>query len=250
MKRLTSVGAWLAALCAGLALLAAPPALADNQTSKNASGATFTFCTKTASGVEHPCHVMEGYDGSAYRVMSTDSSGRPNVNVVNVPNVVALTSASVCSVQVQRPANTTAYAAGDAWADSASAPTAGGFTCANASTAASNSGIITGAMIMGNVDAATDLQGEIVVYDQAVTAINDNAAFAPSDSDAPNQVCRIPFVLANGDTNNSNAQIDGLSCQYTTQGTANLRFLVKVLNAYTPTSQEWLYVRLKFIRLN
>jgi hypothetical protein len=428
MKHLRSLGAWAFA-CVALAFAA--PAQADNQTSKNASGSNFTFCTKTVSAVEHPCHVMEGYDGSAYRIMSVDSSGRPNVNIngtvgltsnyaedsahvtadvgtfslsvrkdtasalagtdgdyqpfltdgsgrlwVNCgsgcsggtqynedavhasgdtgtmaltvrkdsaaatagtdgdyqpPITDALgrlwvncgtgcsggtqfaedaasgngdvgtlamarrtatpantsgadldyetlqmnagrlwTSATIdtalpagtatlggtfgfagtCTITITRPSDTAVYAANDTLSTSTSAPTTGGETCTSAARISGGSGIITGATIIGSVDASTDLQGEVVIYDSAVTAINDNAAFSPSDADAVKQVCRIGFTLATGDTNNSVFQGDGLNCPFTAVGTANLRALVKVLNAYTPTSAEVLTIRLKFIQTN
>ncbi|HEY3694051.1 hypothetical protein, partial [Phenylobacterium sp.] len=85
MKHLRSLGA-RALAC--LALAFASPALADNQTAKNASSTTFSFCTKTVAGVEHYCHVAEGYTGSAYVPFLVDSAGRLNINVNGSVTVV------------------------------------------------------------------------------------------------------------------------------------------------------------------
>lgn len=152
------------------------------------------------------------------------------------------------NTSVTRPADTTAYAVNDTWSDSTSAPTAGGFTFTNAARLSGGSGIITDAVITSSADPATTLQGEIWIFDQAGTNINDNAAFTMSDADVLNLVGVIPFTLAStvaGSGTNSFSHINGLNIGFTCVGTANLRFLVKVKNTYTPTSAEVLNVKLK-----
>jgi hypothetical protein len=160
-----------------------------------------------------------------------------------------------CDTDIARPPDTTAYVANDAWANSTSAPTSGGFTVGatnskNAARKSGGSGIITDAVITSSNPAGTPLQGEIWLFDQAVTAINDNAAFSLSDSDAKNFVGKVPFTLAVDATNNSQAHVTGLNIFFTCIGSANLRFLVKVKNAYTPASAEVLTVRLKIVYLD
>lgn len=161
--------------------------------------------------------------------------------------VVATIDASVT-----RPADTNAYAVNDAMSDSTSAPTAGGFTFSNAARFSAGGGIITDAVITSSADPATTLQGEIWLFDQAVTAINDNAVFAMSDSDVLNLVGVIPFTLAStvaGSGTNSFAHVSGLNYGFDPVGTANLRYLIKVKNAYTPISGEVLKVRLKILQI-
>ena len=274
------------ALAAAAALLLAQalasPAWADNYTVKDSTGTTQTFCSKVATSIHYPCHVFFGLFGGAPTAVAVDGSGNVSTtvtgtvplptgastaakqpalgtagsassDVVTVQGAASMTplisvgAAGTCTFTVTRPADTSAYAVGDALSDSTSAPTSGGFTCSSAARASGGSGIIVGATIVGSVDAATDLQADLVAYDSAPTAINDNAAYAPSDADAVKQVCRIPFVLSTGDTNNSSAQLDGLNCPYTTVGSANLRVLFKVTGAFTPTSAEAYTVRLKFL---
>lgn len=151
-----------------------------------------------------------------------------------------------CSTTVTRPADTNAYTANDAFSNSTSAPTAGGFTFTSAAAASGGGGMITDAVIVAS--AGTLYQGEIWVCDSAVTAINDNAAFAVSDGDMLLVLGKIPFTLAVEAVNNSSAHVSGLNIGYHCVGTANLRFLVKILNAPTPGNAETLTVRIKGIR--
>lgn len=147
---------------------------------------------------------------------------------------------------VTRPADTTAYTANDAWADSTSSPTTGGFTLTSMARASGGSGVIDSVTITSTNDPATLLQGEIWLFDQAATAVNDNAAFALSDSDVANLVGVIPFTLQTtvaGSGTNSYALVSGVGIGYTCSGSANLRYLIKVKNAYTPASAEVLKVR-------
>ncbi len=152
---------------------------------------------------------------------------------------------ATATTQFTRPNDTTAYAANDAMSDSTSAPTTGGFTLSNVARASGGSGIITDMVIGISTAAATSLQGEIWIFDQAVTNINDNAAFALSDGDRDTLVGIVPFTTASGATNNASAWVSGLNLGFTCVGTANLRYLVKVLNAYTPAALEVLTVRAK-----
>lgn len=147
---------------------------------------------------------------------------------------------------VTRPSNTTQYTANDAWANSTTVPTAGGFTFSNAAAASGGSGIITDAVIVSS--AASTLQGEIWLFDQAVTAINDADPFLLSDADALFYLGKIAFTLAVEATNNSVAHVKNLDIGFHCVGTANLRYLIKVINAYTPASAETLTVRLKGYR--
>lgn len=160
-----------------------------------------------------------------------------------------LSAFATITSSVTRPADTTAYAANDAWANSDSAPTAGGYTFTSAARASGKSGIITDLIVVSSNDPATLLYGELWVYDSAVaTADNDNAAFTSSDADTLLLVAVIPFVLAStagGSSTTSYAHVQNLSVGFTAIGTANLRFKVKVKNAYTPASAEVLSFRLK-----
>lgn len=152
-----------------------------------------------------------------------------------------------CSTDITRPANTTQYSVNEALADTT--PTAGGFTFTNAARVSGGSGIITDAIILTDADAATLLQGEIMLFNQAVTAIADNAAFAITDAEAKTLIGKIPFTLEDiGNSGWYHAQ--NLSIGFTCVGTADLRFLVRVKNTYTPVSGEVLTFIIKCVRVD
>jgi len=148
---------------------------------------------------------------------------------------------------VTRPADTTAYAANDIWSDSTSAPTAGGFTFSSAARASGGSGLITDIGVINS--AASALTGELWIFDSAVTAVNDNAAFALSDSDALLLVGIVPF-LTEAQPSNAIAWLPNVNLGFTASGSANLRFLIKVKSAYTPISAETLTARLKILQID
>lgn len=159
------------------------------------------------------------------------------------------------STSLTRPSDTNVYAANDAFTTSTSAPAAGGLTLTGAARATGGSGRIRDLLITSSADPATTLQGEIWIYDQAVATVpNDNAAFAPALADRLNLVAIVPFTLAScaggSGAVGSVAQVIGLDVLFTCIGTANLRFLVKVKNAYTPISGEVLQVRAKIEQLS
>lgn len=150
---------------------------------------------------------------------------------------------------ITRPADTTAYAANDALANSTSAPTTGGFTLSSVARASGGSGIIIDAVLTMSTAPATALIGEIWLFNEAVTAINDNAAWAISDADVLKLVGIIPFTTIKSGGNNLVAHVPNLNYGFTCVGSANLRFLVKVLNAYTPASAEVLSLMVKISRM-
>jgi hypothetical protein len=79
MKRFTT---W-SAIVATLALLIAPPAMADNYPVKDSSGTTQTFCSKLVGGLQHPCHLLEGLFSGTPTPISVDAGGNINQNVVS-----------------------------------------------------------------------------------------------------------------------------------------------------------------------
>lgn len=154
------------------------------------------------------------------------------------------------ATDVTRPADTTAYVVNDVWSDSTSAPTVGGFTLTGAGRISGGSGIITDCVIANAGDAATPLQAEIMLFNQAVTAVNDNAAFAISDAEAKTLIAKIPFTLEDIG-NNGWYHAQNLNIGFTCVGTANLRFLVRVKNAYAPpANSEVLTVTLKVMQVD
>jgi hypothetical protein len=133
------------------------------------------------------------------------------------------------------------YGAGDAISDSTSAPTSGGFTLTSAARASGGAGIIMAMNIALSSDPTTRLSGEIFLFNTSVTAINDNAAFVVSDTEIKTCVGVVPFSCFDAG-NNQYASVTGLNIPFVCSGSANLRFLIRARNAYTPTASEVLTV--------
>ena len=99
------------------------------------------------------------------------------------------------SVDVIRPsADGTAYNINDAMSNSTTAPTAGGFIIPNAARVSGGSGEIRGLTFITSAVQATPPSLEVVIFDTAVTNINDNAIFAVSDAEAKTFVDTIPVT--------------------------------------------------------
>ncbi len=179
--------------------------------------------------------------GTLRVVLATDQPAMTNAQPVS-GNFVT------CSTDVTRPADTTAYAVNDAISDSTSSPTSGGYTFTSAARASGGSGIITDAIITTSADAGTLLQGEIWLFNTSVTNINDNAAFAVSDAEIKTCVGKIPFTLEDAG-NNGFFHATNLNIGFTCSGSANLRYLLKAKNAYTPASAEVITCVIKVLQV-
>ena len=138
---------------------------------------------------------------------------------------------------ITRPADTAVYAAGDAISDSTSAPTSGGFTFTNAARKSGGAGIIKAAIFTTDNDPATRLSAELHLFDRAVTNINDNTAYAVTDAEIKTGMGVIPFSMFDAG-NNGMAHVVGLEIPFVCNGSANLRFLYRARNAYTPANAE------------
>lgn len=250
----------LRAICnlvfATLALTAAcalPASAADNYTVKDSTGTTKTICSKDVGGVHSTCNVIQNAAGSTINPSTSEKQDTANTSLSSIDGKIVAPTAGTFTTTITRPADTSAYVANDALADSTSAPTAGGFTLSNACRTSGGSGFITNLTVVSSNDPATTLQGEIWVFDSAPTAVNDNAAFALSDADALKLVAVLPFALSSttaGSGTNSYFNQPGMNVGYTCAGSANLRYLVKVKAAYTPASGETLTVRGAFVATN
>lgn len=160
--------------------------------------------------------------------------------------VRSVTPVVTCKTDITRPNDTTAYAAGDNLSDNPSAPTSGGFTLTGAARKSGGSGVITDVLITSSNNAGA-MQGELWIFDTSVTNINDNSAFAISDSEIKTVVAKIPFLTV-ADTNNALAHVQNLAIGFTASGSANLRFLIKLKAAYTPAANEVISVAVKCLQ--
>lgn len=151
------------------------------------------------------------------------------------------------TVDIIRPGDTVQYTANDVWADSTSAPTAGGFTLTGMGRVTGGSGVITDAVVVTSGDVSPVLQGEFLVFNAAVTAINDNSPFGILDGEAKGQyIGKIPFIMEDFG-NQGVCYVPGVNLYYTCVGSANLRVIPRVKNGYVPTSGETLSLMAKFL---
>lgn len=169
-------------------------------------------------------------------------------NPANVAGVLRPLSKTI-EAAYTRPADTTAYAAGDVVANSTSAATI--LTFSNMARALGLGGVIQNAALIMSTAAATKLSAELFLFDTAPTMQNDNAAFAPSDSELDK--C-LGVIVFDGTSTSNGARTTGNGCAIVTgaislsyQCAATAKDLYGVLvarNAYTPGNAETLRVRL------
>lgn len=147
-----------------------------------------------------------------------------------------------------RPADTTAYAAGDVVCNSTSAPVIMQFNVASKEAGAL--GIIQQAILIDSESVATKPDLELWLFDTTITMDNDNAAFTPTDAELLTLVGVIPFLTSTFKvgtaSGNSICQVDNLGIPFNTLvGDNTLYGVLVVRNAYVPVSGETFTVRLK-----
>lgn len=152
-----------------------------------------------------------------------------------------------------RPADTNQYSAGDVVCDSTSAPTILTFTGATKDGLAGSS-IIQSATITSSANQTTLPDLQLWLFDTAPAAVNDNAAFAPSDSELNKLIAIISFpqaqfVVANsasGASGNVVCNAQGLWLPFNTTAASNGSIFSQLVvrNAYTPVSGESFQIRL------
>lgn len=151
----------------------------------------------------------------------------------------------VIPATLTRPANTTAYAAGDEVTDVGGAI----LTFSGCARLAGGSGILDSITIIDGANAATDPQLDAFVFDTTSTPQADNAAFAPSDAVMNTLVGAVSMGTAiagdSGASGNLLFQQRNLCLPFVCgPGSTSLFARLVARNAYTPTSGEVFTVRL------
>lgn len=141
---------------------------------------------------------------------------------------------TIISATLTRPANTTAYAAGDEMTDTGGAI----LTLTGIARAAGLGGTIDGIYCAVSSNAATKPIFDLYLYDTTSTPQTDNAAFAPSDAVQDTGIAVIPlasFSVGDATASTGNFQMDtGSICvPFLTSGSANLFLRAVVRAAYT-----------------
>lgn len=241
----TQSGTWNVETVSTVTTITNPVAVTDNSGSLTVDAPVSTpVFVRLSDGSSAITHLQVNTTQIGGNTINTGSgaAGAATQRVILATNSPGSSPIVNITTSITRPGDTTAYAANDTLANSTSAPTTGGFTFTGAAKASGLGGIINTAVITSTKDST--LQGEVWIFDSAVTAINDNAAFSLSDADAVKLVGIIPFTLSAGGVNNSQTVLTNLGMGYQCVGSANLRFLIKVLAAYTPDNAEVITVRI------
>ena len=139
------------------------------------------------------------------------------------------------NVTFTRPANTTAYADGDAITNSASAPTVLEFTNVGAG---SSQLIEIANVILTTTKAAGAPDVELWLFDTTFTAINDNLAFALTDAENLTVASVIPIGNKYAATNNGFLQSNDLTKIVKLGAGTSLYGMLVATAAYTPVSAE------------
>lgn len=151
-----------------------------------------------------------------------------------------------------RPADTSAYTAGDVLAQSTSAATILSFT--NAAREGGGGGIIQNAVMIDSSAQSTKPWIELYLFDTAPAMQNDNVAWAPSDSELEKCLGVLVFdgTVTNAFKTTSNGGLvatGAVSLSYQcASGSTTLYGIAVVRNAYTPTSAEKFNFRLSVIQ--
>lgn len=144
---------------------------------------------------------------------------------------------------VTRPADTTAYTAGDVVSDTPGTR----FTFTGLPKYVGEGALLQTAVVIDSVLAATPPDLELWLFDADIAAIADNAAFAPTDAELLNLVAIVPLATASFKKGTVNqacvSQNIGASFKADT-----LYGVLVVRNAYTPASGEVFKVVLSVVR--
>jgi hypothetical protein len=162
----------------------------------------------------------------------------------------------VSNASITRPADTVAYASGDAIADSTSAPTV--FTFSNAARINQGSGVIIGAMLVDSANQATKGDFDLLIFDTTYTPNNDNAVFTPTNAEMESCVGVVRFSSSNFVTGNAAAGASGNALCLGTltdnigfkcgSGSTSLFARLVTRSAYTPVSGKKFTIRLRILQ--
>jgi hypothetical protein len=146
---------------------------------------------------------------------------------------------AVVTANFTRPANTTAYTAGDVVNNSVTVPAA--LTLSNCARVASGSGFISKVKFEMNSAVITNALFRIYFFTVAPTAINDNAPFTLLHADVLKYVGSVDITMRTEGSGSDCAQGYDFASRIPfvcAGGDANLYAIVVAEAAYTPTSGE------------
>lgn len=160
---------------------------------------------------------------------------------------------TVVEASFTRPSNTTQYTAGDAVSDDTSSPTTLEFSsCARVD---GGEGLVVSVRLVDSANQSTKGSFELWLFDTEPTAMEDNAAFDPTDSECTNVVGIVEFTgtfigdATAGSGGNIVFQSDQLNFPFQCgDESTSLWGQVVVRNAYTPVSAEVFTILLDIVQ--
>jgi hypothetical protein len=183
---------------------------------------------------------MPGTSTTGAPVENRNSSGT-EVFTSSAPGEVRAGRSVSVSTSFTRPADTTAYAAGDAVTNSTSSPVV--MTFANCARYSGGGGVISSVGMLDSASVATKGSFELWLFTVAPTPDNDNAVFTPTDAELASCVGVYPLITnyvgdatagAGGNAVYESAEkLRPFVC-----ATTSLFGLLVVRNAYVPVSAE------------
>lgn len=190
--------------------------MADNITTKDASDATQTVATSD--------------DGTAHS-----------------PRVVSHTTQ--VNVSLTRPADTSAYVAGDAITTATSS--ASGYTFSNCARVNAGTGTIVDAQLILSDPNATLCNFQLFLFSTAPAITNDNAAFAPSDTEIIELECVLNFNTGDyAETSNNRVYHMTNPPRFfkCASGSKTLTGILVTRTGFTPTSASTFRVKLDIVQ--
>lgn len=150
---------------------------------------------------------------------------------------------TLVSAEFTRPADTTAYAAGDAVSNSTSAPVLMEFTAAPHN---GERGIIRSLRFTKSDNDTTNADFRVHLFSVAITAVNDNAAFSLAFADRGNRIGHIDIADTDliGGAANEAYRSDFVLPFECASNDNKLYALIEARGAYTPGSEEQFFVEL------
>jgi hypothetical protein len=220
------------------------------------AGSGTTIAADDISGVLHQrVKLTWGVDGSATDASATNPLPvTPYASENHLGEVGGRTI--IISASITRPADTTAYASGDAVADSTSSPSV--LTFSRAARINQGSCVIIGAVLVDSANQTTKGDFDLFIFDTTYTANNDNASFAPTDAEMETCLGTIRFSSGNFIVGNAASGASGNAlCPGTMtdnigfkcgSGSTSLFGRLVARSAYTPVYAEKFMIRLRILQ--
>ena len=146
---------------------------------------------------------------------------------------------------ITRPADTTAYAAGDIVGTTTDVGTSVSIlTFTNAARANGIGGYVGSVIMIDSVNASTNIDADIFFFNTTLAQQADNVAFAPTDAEMNTCIGVVSIIGSDGKESSNNIAYNGIMPSsgkidfVPDSGSRDIFAVIVVRNAYTPASGE------------